>query len=150
MAKKAREILVINGPNIHMTGMRETGVYGGDTLDKINLHISDSAKKRGISLNFFQSNIEGEIINAIWGAKEKDGIIINPGAFSHYSYAIRDAIAGANVPAVEVHMSNIYAREDFRHKSVVSPVCMGQITGLGRHSYTAALNVLADIWECEK
>lgn len=147
MSEKAKEILVINGPNLHKTGMREKSIYGSDTLDEINALVLDTAKRLGMFASFIQSNFEGEIIEAIWGAIDKDGIIINPGAFGHYSYAIRDALAGVGVPAVEVHMSNIYAREEFRSHSVIAPVCAGQISGFGKHSYTAALYALKDILE---
>ena len=139
------KLLVINGPNLNMLGLREPGVYGNDTLESINKEILSKAKEKGIEVNFFQSNIEGEIINKIHSAVGVyDGIIINPGAYTHYSIAIRDAIASVNVPAVEVHLSNIHKREQFRHTSVTAPVCMGQITGFGKKGYIMALEAFCD------
>lgn len=132
------KFLFINGVNLNMTGVREKGVYGTETLDEINAQI----KKRfnGDECVFFQSNLEGEICTCIQNsAKEKfDGVILNAGAFTHYSYAIRDAIASVDVPVVEVHMSNVGAREDFRSKSVISEVCKGVIAGFGKYSYILA------------
>ncbi len=132
------KFLFINGVNLNMTGMREKSVYGTETLDEINAQI----KKRFESDEcvFFQSNLEGEICTRIQdAAKEKfDGVILNAGAFTHYSYAIRDAIASVDVPVVEVHMSNVGAREDFRSKSVISEVCKGVIAGFGKYSYILA------------
>ena len=139
------KLLVINGPNLNMLGLREPGVYGNDTMESINKEILSKAKEKGIEVNFFQSNIEGEIINKIHSAVGVyDGIIINPGAYTHYSIAIRDAIASVNVPAVEVHLSNIHKREQFRHTSVTAPVCMGQITGFGKKGYIMALEAFCD------
>ena len=139
------KLLVINGPNLNMLGLREPGVYGNDTLESINKEILSKAKEKGIEVNFFQSNIEGEIINKIHSAMGVyDGIIINPGAYTHYSIAIRDAIASVNVPAVEVHLSNIHKREQFRHTSVTAPVCTGQITGFGKKGYIMALEAFCD------
>ena len=132
------KFLFINGVNLNMTGVREKGVYGTQTLDEINLEIA--AHFKGDSCEFFQSNIEGEICTQIQNAWEKgfDGIILNAGAFTHYSYAIRDAIASVSVPVVEVHMSNVHSREEFRHKSVLSEVCRGVICGFGKNSYILA------------
>ncbi len=139
------KLLVINGPNLNMLGLREPGVYGNDTMESINKEILSKAKEKGIEVNFFQSNIEGEIINKIHSAMGVyDGIIINPGAYTHYSIAIRDAIASVNVPAVEVHLSNIHKREQFRHTSVTAPVCTGQITGFGKKGYIMALEAFCD------
>lgn len=126
------KFLFINGVNLNMTGVREKGVYGTETLDDINRQIA--AHFDGDDCEFFQSNIEGEICTAIQTA-QADGIILNAGAFTHYSYAIRDAIASVNVPAVEVHLSNVHAREEFRRKSVLSEVCRGVICGFGKNSY---------------
>ena len=144
------KIAVINGPNLNFTGIREPLIYGRETLAEINRKIEEEAKILAeqnlvnISLNFFQSNCEGEIIDFIQQChlEEFDGMIINPGAFSHYSYAIRDAVASVAVPAIEVHMSNPYAREDFRHKSVVAPVCRGQICGFRTYSYVLAVQAI--------
>ncbi len=138
------KILVINGPNLNMLGKREPLIYGTQTLDEINAKISDYASKIGVSTEFFQSNIEGEIVSKIQGCRSCfDGIILNAGAFTHYSYAIRDAIPTAEIPVVEVHLSNVHAREDFRHKSVISDVCKGIICGFGADSYILAVNALA-------
>lgn len=140
-----RIIRVINGPNLNMLGKREPEVYGAQTLEDLARMLEEEAKPYGILLDFVQSNHEGDLIEAIHDAGEKKltGIIINPGAFTHYSYAIRDALSSVKVPAIEVHISNIHAREEFRHKSVLAAVCLGQICGLGFDGYSAALLVLA-------
>ncbi len=129
------KFLFINGVNLNMTGIREKGVYGTESLDGINKYIADYFKDD--ECEFFQSNIEGEICTAIQTAKA-DGIILNAGAYTHYSYAIRDAIASVNIPVVEVHMSNVHAREEFRRQSVLTPVCKGEILGFGKFSYILA------------
>jgi len=134
------KILVIHGPNINMTGIREKGVYGSDTIETINCEIQAKAKECDFECEIFQSNHEGTIIDKIHQARESfNGIIINAGAYTHYSYAIRDAIATLDIPCVEVHFSNIYAREEFRSKSVIAPVCAGHIAGFGKASYFLAL-----------
>lgn len=132
------KFLFINGVNLNMTGLREKGIYGTQSLDEINLEISKHFKDD--LCEFFQSNSEGEICTAIQGAEEEkfDGIILNAGAYTHYSYAIRDAIASISVPVVEVHMSNVHKREEFRHKSVISEVCRGVVCGFGKNSYILA------------
>ena len=130
------KFLFINGVNLNMTGVREKGVYGTQTLDEINLGISKHFKND--ICEFFQSNSEGDICTAIQEASGFDGIILNAGAYTHYSYAIRDAIASVSVPVVEVHMSNVHAREEYRHKSVLSEVCKGVICGFGKNSYILA------------
>lgn len=130
------KFLFINGVNLNMTGVREKGVYGEETLDEINAQIA--AHFKDDDCRFFQSNMEGEICTAIQTADDADGIILNAGAFTHYSYAIRDAIASVKVPVVEVHMSNVHAREEFRNKSVLSEVCKGVICGFGKNSYILA------------
>jgi len=133
-------ISVINGPNLNMLGSREPNFYGNMTLDEINKKIIDYGQKRNIGLKFFHSNIEGEIINQIQNCVGHfDGIIINAGAYSHTSIAIRDAIAGINIPVVEVHISNIFKREGFRQHSYLTPVCVGSIVGFGYLSYLLAL-----------
>lgn len=132
------KLLFINGVNLNLTGLREKDVYGTQTLDEINADIS--AHFKNDICEFFQSNIEGEICNALHSSSAEgfDGIILNAGAFTHYSYAIRDAIASITVPVVEVHMSNVHARDEFRHKSVLSEVCKGVVLGFGKNSYILA------------
>ena len=138
-----KKILIINGPNLNMLGKREPEVYGTLTLDEINTRIASEAEVMRIEVEFFQSNVEGKIIDAIHLAEgTANGIIINAGAYTHYSFAIRDAIASVSVPCVEVHLSNVYARDEFRHKSVIAPVCVGQISGFGIMSYLLALRAL--------
>lgn len=135
------KILVIHGPNLDLLGKREPDVYGKATLDEINSNLKKLAKKYKVELEIFQSNHEGDIVDCIGkSTKEKvDKIIINPAAYTHTSVAIRDAIAACNIPTVEVHLSNIYAREDFRHTSLIAPVAVGQISGFGPESYYMAL-----------
>lgn len=138
-------IAVIHGPNLNMLGSREPEVYGNATLDDINLMLSKEAEKIKVQLDFFQSNSEGSIIDFVQNcAQTSQGIIINAGAYTHTSVAIRDALAAVAVPAVEVHISNVYSREKFRHRSLIAPVCIGQVTGFGPFSYTAALLGLVD------
>ena len=129
------KFLFLNGVNLNMTGVREKGIYGTQTLEEINAEIA--AHFKGDKCEFYQSNIEGEICSVIQNA-DADAIILNAGAFTHYSYAIRDAIASVKIPVVEVHMSNVHAREEFRHKSVLSEVCKGVICGFGKTSYILA------------
>ncbi len=138
------KISVINGPNLNLLGIREPGVYGDQTLQDIENKLSREAKDYGIQLGFYQSNHEGGLIDQIHKAYLEgcQGLIINPGAFTHYSFAIRDALTAVKLPAIEVHLSNIHAREEFRTKSVVAPACIGQIGGLGADSYSAALFAL--------
>lgn len=138
------KIMVINGVNLKYTGMRSPDVYGSETLDDINSEIESAAKRHNMDVEFFVSDSEGEIVSCLWRAKDYDGIILNAGAYSHYSIAIRDAIEGIKAPVIEVHMSNIAAREDFRHKSVLTSVCRGQIAGFGKKSYILAVSAFAD------
>lgn len=134
------KFLVINGVNLNLTGKREKSVYGGESLEDINGELKAFAKKNGHEVDFYQSNVEGELCTAIQKAQGVyDGIVLNAGAYTHYSIAIHDAIAAITVPVVEVHMSNVYAREEFRHKSVLTEVCRGEILGFGKHSYYLAL-----------
>ena len=139
------KFLVINGVNLNLTGKRETSIYGQATLEDINAKISAYAVQNGDSVEFYQSNIEGELVNKLHEAflgRLYDGIILNAGAYTHYSYALRDAIAAIDIPVAEVHMSNVHAREDFRHTSVLSSVCKGVICGFGKYSYIAAITAL--------
>lgn len=134
------KFLVLNGPNLNLLGTRETNVYGTETIGDIERKTADEAKKIGVEIDFYQSNHEGDLIEKIQRAPDTYGaIIINPGAYTHYSIAIRDAIKSVTVPAIEIHLSNIYAREEFREKSVIAPVCIGQISGFGSDSYILGL-----------
>jgi len=137
------KILVVHGPNLNLLGMREPGVYGTLTLAEINRRLGEYAAQQHMELRTFQSNSEGAIIDAIHEAQSwAEGIVINPGAYTHTSYAIRDAIAAVGLPTVEVHLSNVHAREPFRHTSVIAPVCEGQIAGFGWRSYLLGLEAL--------
>lgn len=138
------KIMIINGPNLNMVGVREKGIYGTRSFEDICEYIKDEAEKKNIEIELFQSNIEGEIIDQIQKCyyEKFDGIIINPGAYTHYSYAIHDAIKSVNIDTVEVHLSNIHSREEFRHKSVTAAACIGQICGFGEEGYILALNAL--------
>ena len=136
------KFLVINGVNLNLTGLREQSVYGMVSLAKINEKIAAFAEGCGDSVDFYQSNIEGMLVNKLHEAfldKAYDGILLNAGAYTHYSYALRDAIASIDIPVVEVHMSNVHAREEFRKNSVLSEVCKGVVCGFGADSYLAAL-----------
>ena len=139
-------ILVINGPNLNLLGEREPEIYGSDTLDELMAWLETSSESIGINFKFYQSNHEGDIIDIMHDEKEwTDGILINAGAFTHYSYAIRDAIETVNIPTVEVHISDIKNREDFRKKSVLEDVCLTQISGLGKFSYLEAVKFLVNL-----
>lgn len=139
-----KKICVIHGPNLNFTGIREKGVYGTDSLEDINDLTRENGESLGFEMDFFQSNYEGGIIDKLQQCYMEgyDGIIINPGAFTHYSYALRDAIKSVQIPTVEVHLSNIHQREEFRHKSVTAASCIGQICGFGVQGYSLALTAL--------
>lgn len=137
------KILIMNGPNLNMLGIREPGVYGSETLDDINEYISAHAAKKGVEVEFFQSNCEGELISRLHRAHfEQTPVVLNAGAYTHYSYAIRDAIAAISVPVAEVHLSDIHAREAFRNVSVIQEVCAFTVMGKGKAGYTEAIDKL--------
>lgn len=141
------KILILNGPNLNLLGERETGTYGKETLAVIEKTLTKAFTK--IQFEFRQSNVEGELVNLIHAARKKDsGIVFNPGAYTHYSIALRDAVAAVSIPVVEVHLTNIHAREDFRKNSMTAPVCIGQISGFGSYSYH--LGVMALVRYLEK
>lgn len=140
-------ITIINGPNLNLLGRREPAIYGTDTLAEIEQKITDGVSDLGVTLEFYQSNSEGGIIDLLHAArfdKGADAIVINPGAYTHYSIAIRDAISSIEIPVVEVHLSNIHAREAFRQKSVIAAVCTGRIEGFGWRGYLAAVRLLVE------
>jgi 3-dehydroquinate dehydratase-2 len=140
------KILLIHGPNLNLLGTRSPEIYGNSGLEEINARMKIMADSSGAELRTFQSNSEGALIDAIQDAAGwADGIIINPGAYAHYSYAIRDALASIKLPAIEVHLSNIYAREEFRQRSVISPVVAGCISGLGWRSYACGMKAMIDM-----
>ncbi|PKB68738.1 MAG: type II 3-dehydroquinate dehydratase [SAR202 cluster bacterium Io17-Chloro-G4] len=139
-------ILILNGPNLNILGRRLPGHYGSKTLDEINQALTAQAQKLGVDVSFYQSNLEGDLVNCIqenWGNIQ--GIVINPGALTMYGYSLKDALIDADVPVIEVHLSNIYAREEYRRHSVIADIARGQIAGFGWRSYTAALDVIAEI-----
>ena len=143
-----KKILVLLGPNLNMVGIREKGVYGTETAETIEQEILAFAEENGFEAEVYQSNHEGDLIDKIHESRlEFDGAVINAGALTHYSYALRDAIACVSIPYVEVHMSNIHAREEFRHRSVIAPVCVGQIAGFGKQSYFLAIHALKGLIE---
>ncbi|MEM8923198.1 MAG: type II 3-dehydroquinate dehydratase [Actinomycetota bacterium] len=136
-------LLLLNGPNLNLLGTREPEVYGSDRLDDIIERLNGAATARGAELTAVQSNHEGALIDALHDARSwADGVIFNPGAFTHYSYALRDAITAVELPVIETHLSNVHAREEFRHTSVLSAVCLGVVAGFGADSYTVALDAL--------
>lgn len=140
------KIVIINGPNLNFLGTRELEVYGTQTLEEIESKIQEYAEKQGVSCSFFQSNSEGDLIDCIQQAHmdKADGIVLNPAAYTHYSYAIHDAVKAVAVPTVEIHLSAIHARESFRKESVVAPACIGQISGFGPTGYLLAVQALIE------
>jgi len=140
------KILYLNGPNLNLLGQRELQVYGRATLAEIEARVRAQAKKRKVVVDFRQSNLEGQLVSWIQEAKGKwDVIVLNAAAYTHTSIALRDAIAAAGVPTIEIHLSNVHAREDFRHKSLIAPVCLGQILGFGAESYLLALEAAVNV-----
>jgi 3-dehydroquinate dehydratase II len=142
--KKFMKILVLNGPNINFLGIREKGIYGNEDYNSLVAALEEKAKNEGHELEVYQSNYEGGLIDKIQEAYHNgpEGIIINPGAFTHYSYAVRDALGSVEIPKIEVHISNVHKREEFRHLSVTAPVCTGQVVGLGLKGYALAMDFL--------
>ncbi len=143
------KILVIHGPNLDLLGKREPNIYGEYTIDAINELLKEAADSAGAEIEFYQSNHEGDIVDKI-GSASHSGILINPAAYTHTSVAIRDALSAKKIPLVEVHLSNIYGREEFRHKSLIAPVVTGQISGFGKDSYVLGLKALLDMIDGQK
>jgi 3-dehydroquinate dehydratase-2 len=140
------KVLVLHGPNLNLLGKREPGIYGSMTLEQINAHMQEMAKREGVEVRILQSNHEGELVTAIQDAMGwADGIVMNAAAYTHTSVAIRDAISAVKLPAIEVHLSNVHAREQFRHTSLIAPVCTGQICGFGWRSYLLGLQGVLDV-----
>lgn len=136
-------ILLLHGPNLNLLGTREPGIYGSTTLEDINRRVTEAGAARGVEVRPFQSNHEGALVETLHEARTwADGVIFNPGAYTHTSVALRDAIAGTGLTVVEIHLSNVHAREEFRHKSLLAPVCLGQISGFGWRSYLLGLEAL--------
>ena len=145
-----KKVLVMHGPNLNLLGEREPGIYGTDTFESINKEITAKANDLGFECEVFQSNSEGALIDKLHAARlDCAGVVLNAGAYTHYSYAIRDAIAAIKIPVIEVHISNVHSRDEFRNNSVISPVCAGVIAGFGKNSYSLGLIALKDIIEGE-
>lgn len=141
-----KQIIVIHGPNINLSGEREASIYGKESFQSINGQILAYCSDIDVNCEIYQSNIEGELIDKIHEARNNfDGIVLNAGAYTHYSYALRDAIEAVQIPCIEVHFTNIFGREDFRSKSVIAPVCAGSISGFGKFSYMLAINGLTQM-----
>ncbi len=141
-----KKVLVVNGPNLNLLGVREKGVYGSETLLDIAKSVNTVSQELGLETDFIQSNHEGEIIDKLHAARGVyEVVIINAGAYTHYSIAIRDAIKAIEIPTIEIHLSNIHSREEFRHTSVIAPVCAGQICGFGKMSYILALHAAVNL-----
>ena len=144
------KILIIHGPNLNLLGTRETGIYGSKSIDDINNSLNSLAKELGVEITVKQSNHEGEIVDMIQKSKDYSAIVINPAAYTHTSIAIRDAITAVNIPAVEVHLSNIHQREEFRQKSLIAPVAAGQVSGFGPERYMLGLRAAVSIANAKK
>ena len=144
------KILILNGPNLNLLGTRESDIYGTMTLEDINASLQKLAKELNVELTISQSNHEGEIVDLIHNSKDFAALVINPAAYTHTSVAIRDAIAAVEIPAVEIHLSNIFKREEFRHKSLISPVAQGQVSGFGPDSYLLGLRAAVSIANAKK
>ena len=145
-----KKVLVMQGPNLNLLGEREPGIYGTDTFESINAEIIERSEELGCECEVFQSNSEGALIDKLHASRlDCVGVVLNAGAYTHYSYAIRDAISAIKIPVVEVHISNVHSRDAFREKSVISPVCVGVIAGFGKNSYLLGLQALKDITEAE-
>ncbi|MFC1671128.1 type II 3-dehydroquinate dehydratase [Spirochaetota bacterium] len=142
--KNKTKIVIINGPNLNLLGARETNLYGNKSLDEINDLVQNFADDNGVNVDFKQSNSEGGIVDIIHSCKDAQGIVINPGAYTHSSIAIRDAISAVSVPTVEIHLSNIHSREEFRKTSYIAPVCVGQISGFGHDSYLLGIQAMVN------
>jgi len=139
------KVLVLHGPNLNLSGTREQEIYGSMTLDEINAQLTEKGLELGVKVTCLQSNIEGVLIDALQDARSwANGVVFNPGGYTHTSVALRDAVAAIGIPVVEVHLSNVYAREEFRHRSLLSPVCKGKIVGFGWQSYLLGLRVLVE------
>ncbi len=139
----SKTVLVLNGPNLNLLGLRQPEIYGSETLADLMADVESYAAQQGVTVESFQSNVEGELIDRLHQARGTvDGVVFNPGAYTHYSIALRDAITAVELPVVETHISNVHAREEFRHTSVLAPVCLGVVAGFGRHSYLIALDAL--------
>ncbi|PKL40887.1 MAG: type II 3-dehydroquinate dehydratase [Spirochaetae bacterium HGW-Spirochaetae-1] len=148
--KEPYTLIVINGPNLNMLGTREKDIYGTLALDEISSMVESYARENNIKVIFFQSNSEGDIVSFIQSNRHAHGMVINPAAYTHTSVAIRDAIAAVNIPAVEIHLSNIHAREEFRKHSFIAPVCVGQISGFGYNSYILGIRAIIEYLESRK
>ena len=144
-------ILFLNGPNLNLLGQREPGVYGKTSLKEIEAQVRDTAKAKDVSLDFRQSNNEGELVTWIQQARQEfDAIVLNAAAYTHTSVALRDAISAVDIPTIEIHLSNIHARESFRHQSLIAPICVGQICGFGPHSYILGLEAAVNVIRSRK